>query len=121
MPKPAHRPEHVPTPKDRLMVKVMVAGGIQQTHIAASLGISKPTLRKHYRDEIRSGGAGANGNVVAALYQNATVGKNVVAQIWWTKTRMGWREIHQIEESGPDGKPIENIVTYKWADPPKDK
>jgi hypothetical protein len=120
LPKPAHRPEHVPTDKTKLLVKVMIAGGIEQSNVARSLGISRPTLRKHYPDEIKSGGAQANGNVVAALYKNAT-GGNVVAQIWWTKTRMGWKEQTIVENVGKDGRPIEQVVTYRWAEPVKER
>ncbi len=113
-----HRPPHEPTKENRLMVQVMIAGGIEQIHIAASLGISRPTLRKHYRNEIKSGGAQANGLVVAALFKEAK-GGNVKAAIWWTQARMGWSETQKVETTGPDGRPIEQVVTYRWAEPEK--
>jgi hypothetical protein len=116
MAKPAHRPPHEPTAKDRTLVQVMIAGGIEQNNIARSLGISRPTLRKYYAKEIASAAHEANAKVVAALYSNATAGKNVVAQIWWTKTRMGWKEIQTVETVGKDGRPIEQVVTYRWAE-----
>lgn len=103
------------------MVKTMVAGGIDQTAIAGVLGISKPTLRKHYGREIATAAAEAHMRVSASLFSLATTGKNVAAGIWWEKTRRGMSETQRIESTGADGKPIENIVTYKWADPPKDK
>ncbi len=96
----------------------MIAGGIEQENIAKALGISRPTLRKHYRKEIASAAHEANAQVVAALYRNATTGKNVVAQIWWTKTRLGWKETQTVEQVGKDGRPIEQLVTYRWAEAP---
>ncbi len=118
-PQPPGRPPHEPTKESRLTVAVMIAGGIEQAHIAAGLGLSRPTLRKHYRNEIKSGGARANGNVVAALYKQA-IGGNVKAQIHWTERRMGWTETSTVENVGKDGKPIEQIVTYRWAEPAKE-
>lgn len=99
----------------------MISGGIEQVHIAAAIGISAPTLRKWYKREIASAAHEANAQVIAALFKNATVGKNVIAQIWWTKTRLGWKEVQTVENVGKDGRPIEQIVTYRWADPPADK
>lgn len=119
--KPAHRPSHVPSDKDRLMVKTMVAGGIDQAAIAGVLGISKPTLRKHYSHEIATAAAEAHMRVSASLFQMATAGKSVGAAVWWEKTRRGMSETQRIENTGPDGKPMESVVTYRWADPPKEK
>jgi hypothetical protein len=119
MAKPAHRPPHEPTPKDRVTVKVMTAGGIDQAQVAGVLGISKPTLRKHYRKELNAAAPEANAMVSASLYQMATAGKNVVAAIWWEKTRRGMSELQRVEQTGPDGRPIESVVTYKWAEPEK--
>jgi len=86
------RPSYEPSAKDRMMVGVMVAGGIDQAAISAVLGISRPTLRKHFRHEIDSASTAANAAVVASLYRMATTGRNVAAAIYWTKARMGWRE-----------------------------
>ena len=61
------QPPHVVTDKDRLTVKVMVAGGIEQTAIAGVLGIAPKTLRKHYRREIETGAAEIGAQVVASL------------------------------------------------------
>ena len=118
--KPAHRPSHAPTDKDRLTVRVMVAGGIDQAAIAGVLGISKPTLRKHYKAEIATAAADAHMRVHASLFQQAVKG-NVGAIVWYEKTRRGFHETMQVEQTGKDGRPIENVVTYRWADPPKAK
>lgn len=120
MPRPAHRPPHVPTDKNRAIIKVMTAGGIEQVHIASVLGISEPTLRKYYKHEIKIGAHEANAKVVGALLTNATTGKNVIAQIWWTKTRLGWKETQTVETVGKDGQPIKQEVTYRWAEAVKE-
>lgn len=118
--RPAHRPEHQPTDKDRLTVKVMVAGGIEQIHIAAVLGISKPTLRKHYKREIAVGATEINGLVVAEHIKRIQAG-DFKAIEWWEKSRMHWSETQKVETTGPDGRPIESVVTYRWAEPAKAK
>ena len=46
------RPAFAPTDKHRGQVEAMVVCGIPETEIAAALGISAPTLRKHFRTEI---------------------------------------------------------------------
>jgi hypothetical protein len=88
----AHRPPYVPADKDRLTVKVMVAGGIEQDKIAAVIGVSRPTLRKYFRREIDVGAAEVGARVVASLIQMATTGKNVHAAKWYTQARLGWSE-----------------------------
>lgn len=86
----------------------MAAAGIEQRNVAAALGIAGGTLRKHYRAELRAGGALANAAVIAALYRIATSSEDanaaVAAGIWWTKCRLGWSEKHQL--SGPNGTPL---------------
>jgi hypothetical protein len=118
------RPPYVPTEQDRLTVRAMVAGGIDQTSIARVIGVTKErpfggvdqkTLRKHFRRELDAGALELNAAVVASLHVMATKGKNVAAAIWWTKTRMGWREAPQeLQHSGVDGAPI--AVVYSWAE-----
>ncbi len=60
--------------------------------------ISPVTLRAHFRAELDSGHAVATAAVAQSLYKNATTataafpGGVPVAQIFWMKTRAGWRE-----------------------------
>lgn len=46
------RPEYKPTDDQRAMVREMVAAGTTKTEIAAKLGISRVTLRKHFTEEL---------------------------------------------------------------------
>lgn len=111
------RPPYEPTAQNRTWVKLAAAGGIEQAHMAGALGITRNTLRKYYKGELANGSTDANVQVVGALFKKATSGANVIAQIWWTKSRMGWKEITTVENTGPDGKPIQQEVTYRWAEP----
>ncbi|WP_156995238.1 hypothetical protein [Elstera litoralis] len=62
-----------------------------------------PTLTKCFRDELSQGLEKANALVAQSLFQSALAGNNT-AQIFWLKTRAGWREKpQQHEHSGPGG------------------
>jgi hypothetical protein len=101
------RPPYEPTAKDRDMVQAMTSYGIPQEEIATVVGISAVTLRKHFRRELDVGATMANAAVAQSLFNSAT-GKGpqkVTAQIFWLKTRAGWKEPPR-EVSGPNGGPI---------------
>jgi predicted transcriptional regulator len=86
---------HEPTEKDRRQVRVL-SGMVGATHeeIAAVLGISEPTLRKYYREELDASPTEANAKVAQSLFRQATNPDkpNVVAAIFWMKARAGWRD-----------------------------
>lgn len=85
-------PPFVPTQKHRDKVKGFAAVGIPRDQMALALGISVHTLAKHFRAEIEQGAVEANTAVGSALFRNATVGNNVIAQIFWMKARAGWKD-----------------------------
>jgi hypothetical protein len=101
---------YVPTDKDRLTVKIMVAGGIEQSAIALVLGISAPTLRRNFRREIDTGAAEVAGQVLAPLIamavgQKAAPGRaalpaNFNAAKYYTQARMGWSERIVVDDAG---------------------
>lgn len=68
--------------------------GVPEDDIALSLGISAPTLRKHYRSELDLGHIKANSAVAQSLYKKALGDGTsaVTAAIFWLKTRAGWKE-----------------------------
>jgi hypothetical protein len=83
------------------MVKSLAAYGFRQDDIAAGLGLSSRTLRKHFREELDRGSLEANSQVAQALFRNAMAG-NTTAQIFWLKCRAGWREGGSLEtNTGP--------------------
>jgi len=47
------RPPHVPTDEKRRIVVVLLAFGRKEEDVAAALGITPPTLRKHYFRELK--------------------------------------------------------------------
>lgn len=94
-----------PSETERKLVERMAACGITQEQIAKVVGIDPKTLRKYCADELDHASTRANANVAASLYQAAIKG-NVSAQIFWCKTRLGWKEVQAVEHSGK----LENIV-----------
>jgi hypothetical protein len=71
------------------MITVMVAGGITQADIARAKGISLPTLRKHYREELDNGAASVN-TMVLVEHIKLIKGGDFQAIRWWEQSRMKW-------------------------------
>ena len=104
---PGRKP-HVPTDEQRNTARLLSGIGLPQDDIAVMLGISKPTLHKHYREELDKGLAEANAKIAQTLFKQAT-GGNVAAAIFWAKARMGWREKQEVEHTGNVDKPLHMI------------
>jgi hypothetical protein len=83
-----------PTEALRRQVKALAAYGVPQEEIGRVIGISKPTLERHYRDELDRGEVEANAKVAESLFRKATGdgAQAVTAAIFWLKTRARWRE-----------------------------
>jgi DNA-binding transcriptional ArsR family regulator len=120
---------HVPSDRTRATVEALAAYGIPEEHIAADIGVSPPTLRKHYRAELDTAATRANAKVGEFLFSMAT-GRNgplardkdgsvirdangvpireadyrasTTAAIFWAKTRMLWREVSGVNLSVED-------------------
>lgn len=84
-------PAFEPSDTDRRRVMMLVVCGIARDRIAEHLGISKPTLYRHFADELDNGNDIANAAVAGSLYQNAVDG-TVSAQIFWMKTIARWSD-----------------------------
>ena len=109
----AGRPAHDPTDKMREQVRSHIAVGTTQEDVARLMGISVDTLAKHYRAEIDTAVAQANATVAGKLFSTATgkrtgatVADETRAQIFWLKTRAGWRETERHEVVGDGGGPV---------------
>lgn len=90
----------------------MLSGmGITGEQIAALLGISEPTLYKYFKKELEVGYIQANAQVAQSLFRQATDKSkpNVVAAIFWMKTRGGWKESQTAEV----GKKEERLAAAK--------
>ncbi len=84
-------PAFRPSESDRLKVMMLVVCGIARDKIAEHFGISKPTLYRHFADELDNGSDIANAAVAGSLYRNAVDG-TVSAQIFWMKTIARWTD-----------------------------
>ena len=49
------RPSHAPTAETRLQVSALKAAGCTLAHISSAIGVTIPTLYKHYRPELCAG------------------------------------------------------------------
>lgn len=102
--------KHKPTDATAAQVESLSAYGVRHDEIAKYLEIDPKTLRKHYRTQLDKGAIKANVAVARALHKNATDGNNVAAQIFWMKTRCGWKETAVHEHTGASGGPIETSI-----------
>ena len=98
------RPQHQPTETTRAKVRELSGRGLAQADIGRLVGLSVPTLHRHYRDELDSGMAEANSTVAGHLYRMAETVP--AAAIFWLKCRAGWKEKAAIELTGEDGAPV---------------
>ena len=80
MPNPPFRPSS----EQRERVGILAASGLSEDAIARALGISRPTLRKHFREDMLTERAKRKAQVLLAMY-NAAIRGNVAAQKAWLK------------------------------------
>lgn len=73
------RPSFKVTPAMRKKVSIAAGGGMTHNEIATGLGISVPTLEKHFREELSVGAYSRRLDVLEAMYKAAR-GGNVAAQ-----------------------------------------
>lgn len=104
-PDPRNTKYHIPTPYTRRQVELMVAYGIPHDAMAHIIGVgSKTTLEKHYADEIKHGASRANALAAHRLFgmmmQTEDMRTALSANIFWLKTRGGWRESTNVIHSG---------------------
>lgn len=95
MPGDVGRPPFVPQDQDRRTVTALAACGVPPDQICVVIGISEPTLRKYFSQELETAWIIANGRVAKTLLDVALSGKGkeaVTACIFWLKCRAGWTE-----------------------------
>lgn len=83
--------KHIPTAQNIKDVSLMVKCGVQTKYIAAEIGISEPTLFVHYKVVMDQARATAHKNIGLSIYNKALSG-DTAAQIWYSKTQMGWSD-----------------------------
>ena len=103
---------HKPTPEKRSEVRALGSFGIPHDDIALFIGISAPTLRKHYKMELKLSSIKANAEVGKFLFtlasgraikDGASHGECGRQGMFWAKTRMGWRETDNLNHTSDDG------------------
>ena len=109
---------HEPTNETRAQVEALSSFGTPQEDIAAYIGISKPTLAKHYDIELKLASIKATAEVGGYLFSlasgralatGATHGDCKTAAMFWMKTRAGWREKQDVNLTSNDGP-----LTIHW-------
>jgi hypothetical protein len=113
MPRKSTAP-HEPTKTTRDTVSLHALVGTPQELIADLLSIDPKTLRKYYRKELDHSLAHANATVGGALYRKATNG-DTTAQIFWLKTRAGFRE----KQEEAQRQPTEINISFTEATKPE--
>lgn len=76
------RPAFKPTAKQQKMVAVAAGAGMPHEDIAAALGITAPTLRKHFKQELKGGAAMKRIQVLTALHTSAIGGSASAARAY---------------------------------------
>ena len=109
---------HQPTNESRQLVQAYCWSGLTQERIASHLGISVPTLTKHYRDELDHGKEKMLAKVASTIFGIATQTRDLkaslTASIFILKTQGGWRE--NAEQNTDDGKDREVVVSLNIGD-----
>lgn len=88
--------KHEPTKSQRDTVSLHAMVGTPQEDIAKVIGVDPKTLRKYYRDELDLALAKANATIGGSLFNKAKNG-DTSAQIFWLKTRAGFKEGSNID------------------------
>lgn len=120
--RPLKSNEHYPTPRKRNAVIHSYALGSTQEHIAALLGISVDTLRRHYREELDIGRMVLMDDVKMNMFNIARdpKHKNTVQAGMFLLSKLGgdlYREKKAVEVSGPDGQPLQIDQRTQTIDP----
>jgi len=108
--------EHEPTEKTKSQVMQASGLGLPQEQIAALLGVTAKTLRKHYEIELGLGKAQASAQIAKSLFNKALKG-DTTAMIWWTKAQMRWSETVKQELTGANGETLIPSIQVTFVRP----
>ena len=113
------RPPFQPTERQRGEVSAMVVCGIPEEQVARKIGITRNTLRKHFRDEIELSRMTIH-TEVSTFIVNTILGRGAANRLtndaaraslaqFYAARQMGWKDttLHQ-HEGTKDGPPIKH-------------
>lgn len=103
------KPSHEPNKGTRDTVSLHAMVGTRQEVIADILNIDPKTLRKYYRRELDLSLANANATIGGSLFNKAKNG-DTAAQVFWLKTRAGFREVKELDHTSSDGSMTPTFV-----------
>jgi hypothetical protein len=106
--------EHEPTKRQRREVSIAAGAGISHEEMALGLGISRPTLEKHYAYELTTGAYKRRQEVLNAMFKAAKAG-NVAAQKAYTALSPKVSAPPLPEEPAPEGKKAQRQADAKTA------
>jgi hypothetical protein len=96
---------HKPTDALRKRVAIAAGGGMLHEDIALAIGVTPPTLRKHYANELSVGAHKRRMDVLEAAYDGAVAGK-VAAQRLYLSVMPGSAAPDLDDEPDPVAKPL---------------
>lgn len=96
---------HKPTEALRKRVAIAAGGGMLHEDIALAIGVTPPTLRKHYAEELSVGAHKRRMDVLEAAYEGAVAGK-VAAQRLYLSVMPGAAAPDLDEEPAGDARPL---------------
>lgn len=101
------QPPHAPTEQDRERVATLAGGGMSHEAIAMVIGVSRPTLEKHYERELSVGAFECRAEVIEAMRLAALKG-NVSAAKYYLQFEPGLAAPPLPEEAPSEGpsKPL---------------
>lgn len=96
--------KHKPTKESRVRVGILAGLGVPEVQIAATLdpNLTLDQLRKLYHDDMMLGRAKASTQIANAFFKKCLEG-DTQALIWYTKSRMLWRDETHIDHTSSDG------------------
>lgn len=92
------------TPKELGQISGLRAGGMLVEDIAAFMRCSLGMLQRKAKKELADGASHVNGIVTLNIVQKAMRGEKPY-DIFYAKTRLHWRETHNIQPLDADGNP----------------
>jgi DNA-binding CsgD family transcriptional regulator len=101
---PPHRPEYEVTASGKATVQNLAAMGVSQEEIAECLGITRPTLRKHFKRELAVSRTEVHAMAMASIVKGLKNG-DAWATTFYLKCRANWTETQAhrlVDKNGED-------------------